>query len=102
MSEIINIADAKAHFSEIIKRAEQGEEIIIGRGNKPVARLTPFERAERRPGQLKALLSAEQIEALLAAFDAPLSEGEQRALEGEETDAVGIWIGGQPDPKDKG
>jgi hypothetical protein len=50
-------------------------------------------REDRRPGQLKVQLSAQQIEALVAAFDESLSLEEQAALEGEETDAVGIWVG---------
>jgi prevent-host-death family protein len=39
-----SVADAKAHFSELIARAEAGEEIIIKRHGKPVARLVPEKR----------------------------------------------------------
>jgi len=35
----IQIAEAKAHFSSLIQRVEAGEEIIIARRGKPVARL---------------------------------------------------------------
>jgi prevent-host-death family protein len=35
----VQIAEAKAHFSSLIQRVEAGEEIIIARRGKPVARL---------------------------------------------------------------
>lgn len=37
----VNLADAKAHLSELVSRAEQGEEIEIIRRGKLVARLSP-------------------------------------------------------------
>jgi prevent-host-death family protein len=48
------IGEAKAHFSDLVQRAEQGEEIVIKRGDKPVAMLVQFQpRHDRRPGRLK-------------------------------------------------
>ena len=43
--------EAKTHLSRLIAEAENGEEIIILRGSKPVARLTGMsqKRASRRP-----------------------------------------------------
>jgi prevent-host-death family protein len=38
--DTINLADAKAHLSELIDRVEAGESIAITRRGKPVARLT--------------------------------------------------------------
>lgn len=35
----LNIADAKARLSELIDRAEQGEEVVLARAGKPVARI---------------------------------------------------------------
>ena len=43
----VNIHDAKTHLSKLIERALQGEEIIIARAGKPVARLTAIEPLER-------------------------------------------------------
>ena len=40
----IQIAEAKAHLSALIERVEAGEEIIITRRGKPVARLIPEPR----------------------------------------------------------
>ena len=37
--EIINIAEAKAHLSDLIQRACQGEEIIIAKNNLPLVEL---------------------------------------------------------------
>lgn len=47
-----NIADAKAHFSELVDKALLGEEIVIARGNKPLLKLVPVDDGakERRPG----------------------------------------------------
>ena len=52
---ITNISKAKAHFSALIEKVLIGEEIIIGKAGKPVAKLVRYERSEkpRRPGALK-------------------------------------------------
>lgn len=39
----VNIAEAKAHLSELIERAEAGETVEIMRRGKPVAKLSPIE-----------------------------------------------------------
>ena len=44
----VNIHDAKTHLSQLIERAEQGEEIVIARAGKPVAKLVSF-AAEKKP-----------------------------------------------------
>jgi prevent-host-death family protein len=40
-----NIAEAKAHLSELVQKAMMGEEIVIARDNKPLAMLVPIRRA---------------------------------------------------------
>ena len=45
MSEKVNIYDAKTRLSQLVERAEAGEEIIIARGGRPAARLVPFRRS---------------------------------------------------------
>jgi prevent-host-death family protein len=42
MENTINVVEAKAHFSDYLSRAEKGEEIIISRHNKQVAKLVPI------------------------------------------------------------
>ena len=39
--ESVGLFEAKTHLSELIARAERGEEVIITRHNKPVAKLVP-------------------------------------------------------------
>jgi prevent-host-death family protein len=55
---VITIHEAKTNLSRLIKKASAGEEIIIARGDKPVARLVPFGEAKgkRQPGSLKGKL----------------------------------------------
>ncbi len=52
---ITNITEAKAHFSALIEKVLAGEEIIIGKAGKPVAKIVRYERREesRQPGALK-------------------------------------------------
>lgn len=40
--EVINVHEAKTHLSRLIQRAENGEEIIIGRAGRPAAKLVAF------------------------------------------------------------
>ena len=51
----VNIHAAKTHLSRLVERAEQGEETIIARNGRPVARLVPYrrERQRRVPGAWK-------------------------------------------------
>lgn len=55
---IVNVHEAKTHLSRLIERAVAGEEIIIGKAGRPMARLVPYvERTRpRRPGALKGRL----------------------------------------------
>lgn len=55
-----NIAEAKSHFSELVKLALQGEEIVIARDNKPLIRLTPVSETKkaRLPGSAKGQILA--------------------------------------------
>ncbi len=45
MATLYNVHEAKTHLSKLLERAEAGEEIVIARGGKPVARLVPVRRA---------------------------------------------------------
>ena len=44
---IVNIHEAKTHFSKLVERAEGGEEIVIGRAGRPVAMLVPFRGSDQ-------------------------------------------------------
>jgi prevent-host-death family protein len=56
-TSIVTIHEAKTNLSRLLKKASKGEEVIIARGTKPVARLVPIEiQGKRRPGSLKGKL----------------------------------------------
>jgi prevent-host-death family protein len=50
--EQVNIHEAKTHFSKLVERAEAGEEVVIARNGKPVAKLVPFGEPKRQPRKL--------------------------------------------------
>lgn len=50
----MNIAEAKSKLSELVARAEAGEEVVIARNGRPRVRLTPVETAPRRKPVLGA------------------------------------------------
>jgi prevent-host-death family protein len=62
MTDTVGLFEAKTHLSELVARAEAGEEVIITRHNKPVAKLVPIGRAR----QAAASRRREAIDALLA------------------------------------
>lgn len=43
----VQVAQAKAHFSSLLAQVEAGEEVIIARRGKPVARLVPESTSQR-------------------------------------------------------
>jgi len=57
--ETVGLFEAKTHLSELIARAERGEETIITRHNKPVAKIVPIR-------EVSAELVAKRREALAA------------------------------------
>jgi prevent-host-death family protein len=55
MSEIVTVTEAKTQLSRLIERAGSGEEIVIRRGPKPVAKLVGYasQPKSRKPGALR-------------------------------------------------
>lgn len=55
MDEPVNIHAAKTHLSRLVERVERGEEFVIARAGRPVARLVPYRprREPRKPGLWK-------------------------------------------------
>ena len=39
---VVNIHEAKTYFYRLVERAIRGEEVVIGKAGKPVARLVPY------------------------------------------------------------
>ena len=55
---LVNVHSARARLSELLERAARGEEIILAKRGKPIARLVPVEdRDPRRPGLAKGRLT---------------------------------------------
>jgi prevent-host-death family protein len=54
----INIHQAKTHLSRLIEDVASGNEVLIAKGGRPMARLVPLGRDDtpRRPGMLKGKL----------------------------------------------
>ncbi|MEK6374825.1 MAG: type II toxin-antitoxin system prevent-host-death family antitoxin [Acidobacteriota bacterium] len=71
MSETVNIYEAKTRLSQLVDRAANGEEVIIARNGRPVARIVAFRRPAviRRPGRLRGKIR------LARNFDDPLPDG---------------------------
>ena len=58
MTTVVNIHEAKTHFSQLVKRAHNGEEIIVAKAGKPYAKLVPLEeKKERVPGLIKGRMT---------------------------------------------
>jgi prevent-host-death family protein len=57
--EAVSIHEAKTHFSRLVARAEAGEEIVVRRGPKPVAKIVAYRAptTPRTPGALKGRIT---------------------------------------------
>lgn len=75
MPIIVNVHEAKTHFSRLLEQAHAGQEIVLAKAGKPYARLVPLEphQSKRQPGRL-----AGKVE---ATFFEPLPEEELAAWE---------------------
>ena len=62
----MNVHEAKTHLSKLLERVESGEEVVIARNGKAVAKLVPYKVKPRRPGSMKGKIR------LHSDFDAPL------------------------------
>ncbi len=66
----VNMHEAKTNLSKLIEQLSQGEEIVIARGNKPVAKLVLFDEihAQRKIGSARGLITMD------SSFDEPLED----------------------------
>ncbi len=71
---IVNVPVAEANLSQLLARVEAGEEIVLVRGEVPIAKLVPYRAATgRRFGTLRGTVSVGPE------FFQPLSEDEVAA-----------------------
>jgi prevent-host-death family protein len=68
--ETVNIRDAKSRLAQLVDKAEAGEDVVVSRDGKPVARITRLAGAKRsiRFGVLQGKV------VVAADFDAPLPQ----------------------------
>lgn len=72
-----NVHDAKTHFSRLLDRVAQGEEVIIAKSGRPVAKLVRVAAEPRKPGRLKGRIR------IAPDFDEPLPDEILAAFRGE-------------------
>ena len=65
-----NVHEAKSNLSRLLEQVERGEEVVIARHGKPVAKLVPVSGAKRILGSMSGLITTQ------SGWDAPLSGGE--------------------------
>ena len=65
----VNMHEAKTHFSKLIGKVQEGEEIVIAKAGKPVAKIIPIPaRSQRFLGSAKGQIT------MADDFDAPLPD----------------------------
>ncbi len=67
MEETYKLADAKARFSEVVRKAMMGETIIVTKENRPVVKIVAIKPAKRKPGTGKGIWMSPD-------FDEPLED----------------------------
>lgn len=70
MAVSVNIHEAKTQFSKLVRRAEEGEEIVVRRGREPVAQLGPL----KKRGGVRGFGSMKGEIRIREDFDEPLEE----------------------------
>jgi antitoxin (DNA-binding transcriptional repressor) of toxin-antitoxin stability system len=76
----VNIYDAKTQLSRMVDRAASGEDIVISRNGRPIARLCQLGPAQ---GRIQLGLLKGRLE-VASDFDAPLPDDVLTAFEGRE------------------
>lgn len=73
----VNISEARAHLSELVRRAAAGEEVIIAKAGVPQVKLVPFEPLKERPAGIMAhLFTPAEIDEVKRALEEPFSEAD--------------------------
>lgn len=75
--KVVNMHEAKTTLSQLVEQVEKGEEVVLARAGKPVARVIPIREGGRRKlGQWAGRVRMSDD------FDAPLPESELAAWTG--------------------
>lgn len=79
--QTINIHAAKTHLSRLLEEVAAGEEIVIAKAGKPMAKLVPLTSAKERPKRQLGSLAG--IAIIPAGFDDPLPDDLLDMFEGK-------------------
>jgi prevent-host-death family protein len=74
---VVNVHEAKTQLSRILERVAEGEEIVIAKAGRPVAKLVPIPSEPRKPGRCKGKIKIGDD------FDGPLPESILKGFRGE-------------------
>lgn len=76
--ETVGLFEAKTHLSELIARAERGEEVVITRHNKPVAKIVPIREVspELYQRRMQAMAELQAIGREIEARGGPITREE--------------------------
>ncbi|HRY52132.1 MAG TPA: type II toxin-antitoxin system prevent-host-death family antitoxin [Candidatus Paceibacterota bacterium] len=73
----VNIHEAKTHFSRLLRQVGRGQEVVVAKDGKPVAKIVALgSRRPRRPGRYQGVFATPET------FFEPLPERELKAWEG--------------------
>ncbi len=78
-----NIYEAKTNFSALVEKVAKGEEVVLSRAGKPVAKLLPFEEPSKTAARKQYRRAGKNFagwESVPDGLDDPLPEEMQRAL----------------------
>ncbi len=77
MARTVNVHEAKTHLSRLLEQVAQGEEVVIAKSGRPVARLVAVKGqvGRREPGSARGRVKMSED------FDAPLPEDIQSYFE---------------------
>lgn len=81
MSAIVNVHEAKTHFSKLLERVCAGEEVIVAKAGRPVAKLVKLEeppRPKRQPGGWPELAPLAEDAMASAMTEADIDAWEQK------------------------
>lgn len=93
MTVNVNVAEAKAKLSELLNRAVAGEDIVIARAGKPLARLVPVKNmTPRKRGAWRHWKVPGEV------FLEPMDPEDLDAAEGKNTDEFGITLPRSKEP----
>ncbi|HVA34311.1 MAG TPA: type II toxin-antitoxin system prevent-host-death family antitoxin [Candidatus Baltobacteraceae bacterium] len=81
--QTVNIHEAKTHFSRLVDEAAAGEEIIIAKAGKPMAKLVPLDAPKKLGVRLGSLVGMGTVP---DDFDDPLPDDILAAFEGRDVE----------------